>query len=183
MAGELSIPYTSGETLYAIRTGIAGTWFDVVDEIFEEAGESAFEDYIIEMTEAGGLGWYVGDDPDPDDAPGGYIVFRQVGMAPAETDPPIGSGSLGPAVSLVTAASDEAMTIFADYIVRRSMVSAEASEFGDELDLLSIYGLIQAAFEASRIGEVLTVRKNDDTVLGTRDLTIDEDALPVTGVS
>ena len=72
----------------------------------------------------------------------------------------------------------------ADSTIRRQMDNVEASSTGDTLDLSSLYGLVQMAQEASISGTTLTVKKTDgSTTLGTKTVTQDASANPITGVA
>lgn len=75
-------------------------------------------------------------------------------------------------------------TQIADNVLRRQMDNTEASSDGDALDLSSLYGLVQMAQEAAISGGTLTVKKTDGTTtLGTKTVTADANASPITGVS
>ena len=71
----------------------------------------------------------------------------------------------------------------ADVVLRRTAANIEASANGDTLDPESLYGLLQAAFNATRASTVLTIRKTDNTTLGTRTITTDAAADPVTAIT
>ena len=72
----------------------------------------------------------------------------------------------------------------ADHVRRRTQANVEASSDGDTLGLSSLYGFIQQAQESAVAGTTLTVYRTDGaTPLGTKTLTTDADADPVTGVS
>ena len=71
----------------------------------------------------------------------------------------------------------------ADHILRRLQANAEGSSDGDTLGLGSLYGLIQQAQESSVSGLTMTVKKTDGTTtLGTKTITTDASADPITGV-
>lgn len=102
MAGEFSIRYSTGATLYAIRTRASdGSWWDRVGGAFEAAGTSAWADYAITLTEQGVTGWYLGTDPASGD--GGYLVLLQAGGSPAGTDAVVGQGELSAMAANVAA--------------------------------------------------------------------------------
>ena len=72
----------------------------------------------------------------------------------------------------------------ADHVRRRTQANVEASSDGDTLDLSSLYGFIQQAQESSISGTTLTVNKTDGTTsLGTKTLTSNASAEPVTGIA
>jgi endonuclease V-like protein UPF0215 family len=72
----------------------------------------------------------------------------------------------------------------ADTTLRRTMANVEASASGDTLALSSIYGFVQMAQESAVSGTTLTVKKTDGTTtLGTKTVTTDAGADPITGVS
>lgn len=71
----------------------------------------------------------------------------------------------------------------ADHVLRRNQANVEASANGDTLDVESLYGDIQARQNASQSGSVLTVKKTDDTTLGTLTITTDPNALPVSAIA
>lgn len=87
--------------------------------------------------------------------------------------------SLQNANAVATAAAQK----IADIMVRRTMANVEASANGDTLDLSSLYGLIEMLQEASASGATLTVRKTDGTTLGTKTLTSNASADPITGIT
>jgi len=72
----------------------------------------------------------------------------------------------------------------ADTVLRRSTANIEASGTGDALNLRSLYGLIAQGVHNTQVsGGTLTVTKSDDTtVLGTRTVTTDSAAEPITGI-
>ena len=87
------------------------------------------------------------------------------------------------ALAAAKIAADAANKI-ADHILRRLQSNVEASSNGDALDLGSLYGFIQQAQESSVVGSTLTVLRTDgETELGTKTLTSNADAEPITGVS
>ena len=70
----------------------------------------------------------------------------------------------------------------ADHTLRRSQANIESSADGDTLSLESQYGFVQQAQKSNVSGGTLTVRKTDGTVLGTKTVTSNIAAAPVTGV-
>jgi hypothetical protein len=69
---------------------------------------------------------------------------------------------------------------------RRTQANVEASSYGDTLSLTSLYGFIQQAQESNTTATagVLTIYLVDgSTVLGTRTISTNAAAEPVTGVS
>lgn len=86
------------------------------------------------------------------------------------------------AIGAAELATDACQKI-ADVALRRTMASIEASSNGETLSVESLYGLIAAAFEASLASTTLTVRKSDGSTLGTKTLTTDASAAPVTGIT
>jgi hypothetical protein len=83
------------------------------------------------------------------------------------------------AASIATAAAQKLAHVF----FRRTMANVEASSDGDTLDKASLYGVIEQITESSASGTTLTIRKTDGTTLGTRTLTTDASADPVTGIT
>ncbi len=71
----------------------------------------------------------------------------------------------------------------ADTTLRRTMAHVQASSDGDPISLNSLYGFIQMGQSSSQSGGVWTVKNPDATTLGTRVLTTDVTALPITGVA
>lgn len=77
------------------------------------------------------------------------------------------------------------ITKIADILLRRSTANIEASSEGDALALRSLYGMIAQAVHNTQVsGTSLSVTKSDDsTVLGTRTVTLDPAAQPITGLN
>lgn len=77
------------------------------------------------------------------------------------------------------------ITKIADILLRRSTANIEASSDGDALALRSLYGMIAQAVHNTQVsGTALSVTKSDDTtVLGTRTVTLDPAAQPITGLN
>lgn len=77
------------------------------------------------------------------------------------------------------------ITKIADILLRRSTSNIEASSEGDALALRSLYGMIAQAVHNTQVsGTSLSVTKSDDsTVLGTRTVTLDPAAQPITGLN
>jgi hypothetical protein len=77
------------------------------------------------------------------------------------------------------------ITKIADILLRRSTANIEASSDGDALALRSLYGMIAQAVHNTQVsGTALSVAKSDDTtVLGTRTVTLDPAAQPITGLN
>lgn len=77
------------------------------------------------------------------------------------------------------------ITKIADILLRRSTANIEASSDGDALALRSLYGMIAQAVHNTQVsGTALSVTKSDDTtVLGTRTVTLDPTAEPITGLN
>lgn len=77
-----------------------------------------------------------------------------------------------------------AINKIADILLRRATSSVEASSNGETLDLRSLYGMIaQGVHKTSIAGSTLTITKSDDsTTLGTRTITTDSSAEPITGL-
>lgn len=77
------------------------------------------------------------------------------------------------------------ITKIADIILRRSTANVEGSSEGDALALRSLYGMIAQAVHNTQVsGTTLSVTKSDDsTVLGTRTVTLDPAAQPITGLN
>lgn len=82
--------------------------------------------------------------------------------------------------ALAAAACDK----IADHGRRRTQANVEASSDGDAVSLGSLYGQIQADQESALSAGTLTVYKTDGTTsLGTKTVTSDPAAEPVTGIS
>lgn len=91
----------------------------------------------------------------------------------------ISSGGID-AAAITTAAGNK----LADMSRRRTQANVEASSYGDTLDLSSAYGFIQQAQESSISGATLSVWRTDgSTLLGTKSLTSNSSAEPITGVA
>ena len=80
--------------------------------------------------------------------------------------------------------TEDDLTKIADIILRRATSNIEASSNGDALSLRSLYGMIaQGVHKTSISGSTLTITKSDDsTALGTRTITTDAAAEPITGL-
>lgn len=80
--------------------------------------------------------------------------------------------------------TEDDLTKIADIILRRATSNVEASSNGDALSLRSLYGMIaQGVHKTSIAGTTLTITKSDDsTTLGTRTITTDSSAEPITGL-
>lgn len=89
------------------------------------------------------------------------------------------------ATDAITAATLSATAIakIADAVLRRTAANIEASANGDTLSVESLYGVVMASFEAALSGTTLTVRKSDGTTLGTKTVTVDATADPITGIT
>lgn len=112
------------------------------------------------MSAAGGAG-----DPWTTNLPGSYIA-GQAGYI-------IGNQVL----------TEDDLNKIADIILRRATSNIEASANGDALSIRSLYGMIaQGTHKTSISGTTLTVTESDDlTTLGTRTITTDPNAEPITG--
>lgn len=80
--------------------------------------------------------------------------------------------------------TEDDLTKIADIILRRATSNVEASSNGDTLSVRSLYGMIaQGTHNTSIAGTTLTITKSDDsTALGTRTITTDASAEPITGL-
>lgn len=80
--------------------------------------------------------------------------------------------------------TEDDLTKIADIILRRATANVEASSNGDALSVRSLYGMIaQGVHKTSISGTTLTITKSDDaTTLGTRTITTDATAEPITGL-
>lgn len=89
------------------------------------------------------------------------------------------------ATDAITAATLSAAAIakIADAVLRRTAANIEASANGDTLAVESLYGLIMASFEAALSGTTLAIRKSDGSTLGTKTVTVDDTADPITGIT
>lgn len=72
----------------------------------------------------------------------------------------------------------------ADTVLRRSTINVETSITGDPINLKSLYGMVAQGVHNTQVaGATLTVTKSDDaTVLGTRTVTTNPNAEPITGI-
>lgn len=82
---------------------------------------------------------------------------------------------------LATAASIAALPTAASIV--EAILTAGVADYEDDADAASLTELILAALESSRSATTWTIRKTDGTTFGTRTLTLDADADPVTGVT
>lgn len=80
-------------------------------------------------------------------------------------------------ISAAAAAKIAAVTL------RMTMASIEAHASGDAVSVESLYGVIAASFEAALSGTTLTVRKSDGSTLGTKTVSTDAAAEPITGIT
>lgn len=125
MANEIHVDYASGSTLYAvIRDGLGQVWRSA-GQAFESWGTSdhTADDYDIPLLDKGG-NRYVGAF-DVSVPAGAYSiqVLRQIGVAPADTDPFVsgrsflwtGSGELTPLKILANRAVYDKVTGAIDY--------------------------------------------------------------------
>jgi hypothetical protein len=73
----------------------------------------------------------------------------------------------------------------ADSVLKRTTADTEASAVGGNETLKSLYGMVaQAVHNTQVVGTSLSVTKsNDTTVLGTRTVTTNEEAKPITGIN
>lgn len=80
--------------------------------------------------------------------------------------------------------TEDDLNAIADIVLRRATSNVEASSDGDALSLRSLYGMIaQGVHKTSISGATLTVTKSDETTtLGTRTITTDANAAPITGL-
>jgi len=78
--------------------------------------------------------------------------------------------------------SDTVCAKIADIVMRRHADSIENSADGDTLDKDSFYGAMRQIQRSSLAGTTLTIKKSDGTTLGTRPVTADVAAEPVTSV-
>ncbi|NCX93962.1 MAG: hypothetical protein EBX40_04730 [Gammaproteobacteria bacterium] len=112
------------------------------------------------------------------------VCLSATDVADAVWDAPINShilgGSFGEQVLKLTNAD-----ILADIILRRETGKVEQSSYGDVLTLRSLYGMIAQAVHNTQVsGTTLSVTQSDDTtVLGTRTVTLDPAAQPITGLN
>ncbi len=117
-------------------------------------------------------------------------VRSAVGLASANLDTQLGAvkadtaavlddtGTAGVVLSAATCNK------IADHGRRRTQAAVELSSDGDTLSVGSLYGFIQMAQESAVSGSSLVVYRTDGTTsLGTKAVTTDVDAPPVTGVS
>lgn len=94
-----------------------------------------------------------------------------------------GAGTAGELLGSKVLTEDDLNKI-ADIILRRATSSVEASSDGEALSMRSLYGMIaQGVHKTSISGTTLTVTKSDEsTTLGTRTITTNASALPITGL-
>lgn len=76
-------------------------------------------------------------------------------------------------------------TEIADTVLKRTTANVESSATGGSVSLRSLYGMIAQGVHNTQVsGNTLTVTKSDDaTVLGTRTITTDPTAQPITGIN
>lgn len=181
----------TGSTVYAMV-------FDSTGQAWNTTGTPAFGtftstrgDFDIAMTEVSGTGLFRASMV-------GTAGFRrwqywlQAGGSPSATaDVLLGVGygwwSGSALVSFSTNTSGGALPTadqIADTTLRRTMASVESSSDGEAVSVGSLYGLVQQAQESSRSGTTLTVKKTDgSTTLGTKTVTVNASANPITGIS
>lgn len=112
------------------------------------------------------------------------VCLSATDVADAVWDAPINAhvlaGSFGEQVLKQTD-----ITKIADILLRRSTANIESSTNGDALTLRSLYGMIAQAVHNTQVaGTSLSVTRSDDaTVLGTRTVTLDPAAQPITGLN
>lgn len=187
MAGELQIQHTVADltTVYAVLRNSVGQVYN--GSSFETYSTGNLANYDIAMSEQGTSSrYYAGTMPSV--AAGVYYAVYLVGSV-TETDTVIGVDTIhwdGSAVvaagTLTTAAGNQV----ADQVLRRRMSNAEASSFGDSIHVSSLYGLVQQNQESNLVdspGDQTIYQTDGTTVLGTRAVTSDLAAEPVTGVS
>lgn len=128
------------------------------------------------FSQIGTTGTYLKHNVSAPDA-GGYIQFSSDGgstvLAAVATFEALGN--------LATAASIAALPTAAAIV--EAILTAGVADYEDDADAASLTELILAALESSRSSAIWTIRKTDGTTFGTRTLTLDADADPVTGVT
>lgn len=170
MSGSTSITLTGTCTSYAIgymsglstsetefsAAALASAVWDALTADYATAGTMG-----AAMSAAGGAG-----DPWITNLPGTYVA-GQAGYI-------LGNQVL----------TEDDLTKIADIILRRATSNIEASSDGDALSLRSLYGMIaQGVHKTSIAGSTLTITKSDEvTALGTRTITTDASAEPITGL-
>lgn len=92
MANELVVSYPTGNTLYAHVLDSNGQIYNGV--AFEAPVNVNYGNYDIAATEAGTTGIYRATMPVVAGGVYGFVFRRQVGGAPATTDPPVASGTI-----------------------------------------------------------------------------------------
>jgi hypothetical protein len=126
--------------------------------------------------------------------PTGNYVARVAGgnLIGGPSDDPI-AYSAGVQTLLIQSAASTVVTAggsiptanqIADTVLKRSTASVEASGVGEAVSLRSLYGMIAQGTHNTQVsGATLTVTESDDTtVLGTRTITTNANALPITGI-
>lgn len=170
MSGSTTITLTGTCTSYAIgylsglstsetefsAAALASAVWDALTADYNTAGTMG-----AAMAAAGGAG-----DPWITNLPGSYVA-----------------GQAGYIVGNQVLTEDD-LTKIADIILRRATSNIEASSNGDALSVRSLYGMIaQGVHKTSISGTTLTITKSDDsTTLGTRTITTDATAEPITGL-
>lgn len=109
------------------------------------------------------------------------------GLTPAESAQlfSLDTANLDVAVSTRATSADIPTAVqVADTVLRRSTANVEASGTGDAISLKSLYGMVAQGVHNTQVtGTTLTVTKSDETtVLGTRTVTTNAEAEPITGI-
>lgn len=191
MANELQCDHTTGHIVYfQVRNSVGEIW-NTVGLAFESYLTANVAEYDIAATEQGtGSGIYVGSMPVVTAGVYNVVAKDRAGIAPAESDATVGVGTIDwTGTAVVTTgtpmqANATERNKIADHVRRRTQPNVEASSDGDSLDLSSEYGFIQQAQESAVAVGVLTVKKTDGmTTLGTKTVTSDAAAEPITGLS
>jgi hypothetical protein len=145
-------------------TGISATTGTATITVYIQANVgNLYIDYPPQMISAG-YGWS-----------GGLPTINQ--------SPLISAGLVNDITTAVVARGND----IADQVWRRATSGIEGSSYGDAISLKSPYGMVAQGIHntsSNPAGTTLTVTKSDDTtVLGTRALTTDAAALPITGIN
>ena len=178
MASTIEVPYLTGQTLTVelypqgsdtIANGAGG---DTMTEATNSKGR-----YTASVAESlSGWHYFV--------VKSGAVVLRNGYVKLVDGGTNYVGESSSSEVSAVQTFTAALLNQIADHVRRRTQANVEASSDGDALSLGSLYGFIQQAQETSVAGTTMTIKQTDGTTtLGTKVITVDAGALPMTGIS
>ena len=144
MANEIQIAYSQSKTVYVLIFSSTGTVWNNTASAFQTYSSASLANYVVSLTQVGTSRFYEGNFPTA--IPQGtysIVAFQQIGGAPAESDPPIGSeGDFGWSGTTTLSFSDMAtsgqLSIVAPVkIFRGEMVQNFPIKFVSSLDHVS----------------------------------------------